>query len=209
MARFFYVRITQGNSPGPFDIYWDAVNPANFAIIYDNDEFAQNVSYKDLTLVNNNGKTGLKVYVPDQATSIIVEGTNCGVDIDVTLSLVTPTPTPTPTISLTPTNTPTISLTPTNTPSLSLSNTPTPTVTPTSTPLYAVYLADEYDCNTCTVVANNVSVELPIGATPNYSNWYAAATPSGFVYKLTSTSSGTGLLLNAASQASCAGACSL
>jgi hypothetical protein len=105
------------------------------------------------------------------------------------------TPTPTPTSDPTPTQTST--------------QTPTPNPTPTPTPIYSVFFADEYDCNTCTVSQNNVVVQLPIASTPNYSNFYAASTPSGFVYKLTSTTTGTGILLNSASQSSCVNACSL
>jgi hypothetical protein len=192
MAQFYYVSIDEGMSGGPYNIYYSSSTGSDYAIQYDNNELAQNLSFKQLSVVVG-GNEGVAVYVPDDATSIIVENVIGGLNIDYNINLASPIP------PVTPTPTPTINLTPT----------PTPTPTSTEASLYDSYLANEYDCNTCTISQNNVVVQLAAGSTPNYSNFYAAAFPVGFVYQLISTTSGSGIPLNGSSQSTCNGACSL
>jgi hypothetical protein len=64
MARYFYIELQSGTSPGPYNIYYDSVSSSNLAIRYDNNEFAENLSYKDLTVVANS-ETGVSIIIPD------------------------------------------------------------------------------------------------------------------------------------------------
>ena len=34
MARQFNVTITSGTAPGPYNVYYDSVNPSNYASLY-------------------------------------------------------------------------------------------------------------------------------------------------------------------------------
>lgn len=128
MARFFYIELQSGTSPGPYDIYHDSVSSSNLAIRYDNNEYAQNLSFHDLTeQINSN--IGVPIIIPDGASSIIVVCKACNLNKEYTILL--PTLTPTPTQTVTPTNTITPTITPTNTVTPTI--TPTVTVTPTNT----------------------------------------------------------------------------
>lgn len=89
--------------------------------------------------------------------------------------------------------------------------TPTPTPTPTPGPVeYDLYLADEYACTFpgCALQQIDVVVALPAGTTPQYGKFYPDNSLSGFVYLLTTTTSGgPGLILNLANFTSCSSAC--
>jgi hypothetical protein len=127
MARYFYVTITSGTSPGPYNIYTDSVNRQNLAEIYSESGsggYAEGVQLKDLTQVN-----GIPIIIPDGSTSVILENVIGGLSITQTIPIQTRTPTPTPTNTVTPTITPSI----TPTASVTATNTPTPTLTPTNT----------------------------------------------------------------------------
>ena len=86
MAQFYYVYIDEGGSAGPYNIYYSSSTGSDFAIQYDNNEFAQNISYKTLTL-GSGSTAGLAVYVPDNSTSLIVENTVNGLNIDYVINL--------------------------------------------------------------------------------------------------------------------------
>ena len=124
MAKKFYVKIVSGSDLGPYNVYYDQVNSANFATNFDTSFLATGITLTELTV-----NLGLHVSVPDEATKIIVYNTNarviaeCQTNIDETIL-----PTPTPTTS--PTSTPTPSPSPTPSPTPSPSPTPTPSPTP-------------------------------------------------------------------------------
>jgi hypothetical protein len=121
----YTIKITDGLAGGPFDIYYNVVDPSNL--------LASGVSRQDLL----NGYDVLGV--DNSAVSILV--TNMDLDCLNTGSYLLPGPTPTPTVTATPTatktstptptptQTPEITSTATSTPTLSLS--PTSTATPT------------------------------------------------------------------------------
>lgn len=134
-----------------------------------------------------------------------------------------PTQTPTPTVTSTPTATITQTITPTETstatPTATLNASPTPTPTLTSTPtptpsgeapLQDFYLADEYNCSTCTVSSANVVVAFAIGTSVTIGNFYNDQALTGFVYQIISSSTGPALTTCILpGQASCAAACAL
>jgi hypothetical protein len=92
-----------------------------------------------------------------------------------------------------------------------LLNTPTTTTTSTTPAPPDYYLADEYDCTGCTIINTNVLVEFPGGSSVTLDRFYAPVSVSGFVYKVTtSTTSGSpSVPLQFPSTTSCALACSL
>jgi hypothetical protein len=113
----YIVYYTQGNTPGPFDIYLSGSSGLNL--------YASNIA--QWQLVN-----GYQVTFPDgiPSSSVDIFDTSYGCFVDQNVPFPTPSPTVTPTISITPSVTPTISFTPTVTPT----RTVTPTVTPSFTP---------------------------------------------------------------------------
>ncbi len=119
MAKQFTVTISSGTAPGPYNIYYDVVDPLNIATVVSTSLPATGITYSDLTDIN-----GVLVSVPDNAYKIILYNTDPYCLIGDDLMLPTPTPTVTPTV------TPTITATPTETP------TPTPTITLTPTSTY-------------------------------------------------------------------------
>lgn len=105
---------------------------------------------------------------------------------------------PTPPPSPSPTPSPTI--------------TPTPTVTPSPTPpSWDYYLADEYNCSTCTVSAANVIVRFPSGTSVTTGFFYNDVLVTGFVYEIISSTSGPSFYTTCTlpGQSTCAAACSL
>jgi hypothetical protein len=86
MAQFYYVFIEEGMSAGPYNIYYSSSTGSDFALQYDNNEFAQNIPFKTLSVGSGN-TAGLAVYVPDNSTSIIVENTVDGLNIDYVINL--------------------------------------------------------------------------------------------------------------------------
>jgi cell division septation protein DedD len=115
--KYLNITITSGIAPGPYDIYYDAINPSNYALLYPSLVNAANLDISTLA-------AGVTVRYPEGATQIILYNTTCNTQ---NVYLI---PTPTPTTTTTPTNTETPTNTPTNT------QTPTETPTPTPTPLY-------------------------------------------------------------------------
>ncbi len=122
----YTVKLTGGLAEGPFNIYYNLVDPSNLIV--------SGLTRQDLL-------DGYEVLnVSSSATKILV--TNLDPDCLNTGSFDLPSPTPTPTLTRTltptPTSTPTISLTssPTNTvtPGLTTTPTATPTVSVTATP---------------------------------------------------------------------------
>ena len=139
-----YVRLLNGSSPGPYNIYYR--NPNNGLVFY---EGPLTLSEMYATRI---------ITVPQTTQTITVRNINpaCNYltrDVDITiLPTLTPTPSITPTQTLTatpnqsatPTQTITPTITPTQTLTPTLTGTPsvTPTKTPTpSTPLVAVYVS--------------------------------------------------------------------
>ncbi len=133
MARYFYILLTGGTSPGPYSAYYDSVNPSNYATRVSTNSIATGMTYNDLTTGQ-----GVNVSIPDNSISIILYNQLCSTDIELIFPTPTPTPTPTATPTATPTPTPTDTATPTptptNTPTPTPTNTPTPTPTATPTP---------------------------------------------------------------------------
>lgn len=91
---------------------------------------------------------------------------------------------------------------------------PPSTTTTTTTIMYVDYLADKYDCSTCTVVTPNVLVSLPSTAVPNYGKFYVPSAGTGeqglYSYNLLlSTTGGPGLILDDLSFTLCVDACNV
>ncbi len=119
---------------------------------------------------------------------------------------VTQTPTSTPTN--TPTNTPTS----TNnlTPTVTATNTSTPTPTPTTEVLYDYYIADEYQCSTCTVITSGAVVAFPQGQSVTIGRWYPDESDTSHSFLIVGTTlTGPGYILTNifGSFTSCAAAC--
>ena len=127
MSRHFDVKIVTGSAEGPYEIYYDG-NVNNHALKYGTSNNATGLTLSELST-----GTGVRVTVPDNATTLTLKNSNPNCSTSQTYNISALTPTPTPTLTSTPTVTPTITITPTvtNTPGASL--TPTPTVTPTIT----------------------------------------------------------------------------
>lgn len=114
----YTIKITGGSAEGPFNVYYDFVDPAYI--------IATSASRQDLL-------DGLDVYsVPSGATNILI--VNLDADCQTTSSYVFPSPTPTPTATRTPTLTATPTPTLTATATTPATPTPTPTRTLTATP---------------------------------------------------------------------------
>ena len=60
MASYFFVKLDSGTSPGPYDLYHDSVSSGNLLAIYDDNRFAENLSWEELTT-----GSGVAVIVPD------------------------------------------------------------------------------------------------------------------------------------------------
>ncbi len=137
MARYFYVKLSSGTSPGPYTIYYDTVtspcvvpSPSNILAIFDgNGALAQNLTYTQLTT-----GSGVPVIVPDGAVTIVLVNNIANLNIPQCIIIPNPTPTPTPTSTVTQTPTPTVTATATVTPTFTPTVTATPTFTPTETP---------------------------------------------------------------------------
>ena len=81
-----------------------------------------------------------------------------------------------------------------------------PTTTTTTTIAYDYYLANKYDCATCSLQDTGVAVCLPAGTTPNYSQFYNPPGDTTYSYKLVSTNTTTiSLVLDTPHYASCPG----
>lgn len=136
MARYFYVKLSSGTSPGPYTIYYDTVtspcvvpSSSNILAIFDgNGALAQNLTYTQLTT-----GSGVPVIVPDGAVTIVLVNNIANLNIPQCIIIPNPTPTPTPTSTVTQTPTPTVTATATVTPTFTPTVTTTPTLTPTAT----------------------------------------------------------------------------
>ncbi len=188
MAKQFTVTISSGTAPGPYNIYYDVVDPLNIATVVSTSLPATGITYSDLTDIN-----GVLVSVPDNAYKIILYNTDpyCLIGDDLILPTPTPTATPTSTPTLTatptetPTNTPTITLTPTSTytpncefliDTIAVIATPTPTSTSTPTPTNSAPVDINLSNNTVnenspinTIVGTLSTNDVDLGDTHTYS----------------------------------------
>lgn len=71
MSKSLFVKITQGLSIGPYSIYYNAVQPNNYAFLYGTTTNATNVPLSALTT-----GSGVRITIPNEATSVIVENAN-------------------------------------------------------------------------------------------------------------------------------------
>lgn len=154
-----------------------------------------------VTPSNTPSVTPTKSVTPSITPTNTPTSTNCPAPSQTRTPNATTTHTITP--SQTATNTPTITTSPTTTPTIT--NTPTTTstfpVTPSTTPEFDYYLADVWDCSTCTVVQTNFLVAFSQGSivTINGSRWYIPESgPNGYSYQTVGAStSGNALILSA------------
>lgn len=118
MAKFFKIKITQGDSVGPYNIYYTTTGNTEyqFSKLYGTTDDASLISYNDLVTGD-----GVSIEVPNDTDRIVVFNTLQECEVYVTHYVITPTPTPT--LTTTPTSTPTS----------------TPTLTPTATIVYYYY----------------------------------------------------------------------
>jgi hypothetical protein len=133
MSQYQYiVQYTQGNTPGPFNIYLSgSLGPKSL--------YASNVTLVEL-------QAGYLVNVPiginSSSIEVVDESFGCLNEVILPFPTITPTKTITPTITpsitstpnLTPTNTPTLTPTPSISPTITPTKTATPTITPSITP---------------------------------------------------------------------------
>lgn len=105
MAKFFNVKITQGVSDGPYDIYYTTTGSSSYqyAKLYGTNNNAAVLTYSGLTTGD-----GIAVEVPLDVQSIVIYNLADDCEYQVTHYVVTPTPTPTVTTTPTPTPTSTI-----------------------------------------------------------------------------------------------------
>lgn len=68
----FSVRIVEGSSLGPYNIYKESVSNSNFLKLVETDNIAQNVSYSDLTR-----PAGVEVYSDTPFSKLVVYNTDC------------------------------------------------------------------------------------------------------------------------------------
>jgi len=71
MSKSLFVKVTQGISIGPYSIYYNAVQPNNYAFLYGTTTNATNISLSLLTSGN-----GVRITIPSDATSVILENAN-------------------------------------------------------------------------------------------------------------------------------------
>jgi hypothetical protein len=71
MSKSLYVKITQGISVGPYSIYYNAVQPNNYAFLYGTTTNAINIPLSLLTT-----GSGVRITIPDEATSVLIENAN-------------------------------------------------------------------------------------------------------------------------------------
>lgn len=122
MARQFDILITQGTVVGPYSVYYNTVSSTTYATRLSTGLNATGITYTDLTTA-----PGVRVGIPDGATSIILYNEVCPRELIYPIPQVTPTPTPTNTPTVTPFRTPT------PTPTTTQTGTPTPTPTKRAT----------------------------------------------------------------------------
>lgn len=114
MAKFFKIKITQGDSVGPYNIYYTTTGNTEyqFSKLYGTNDDASLISYNDLVTGD-----GVSIEVPNDTDRIVVFNTLQECEVYVTHYVITPTPTPT------------LTATPTHTPTSTPTQTPTPTIT--------------------------------------------------------------------------------
>jgi hypothetical protein len=128
VSKFFNVKITQGDSVGPYDIFYTTTGSSEyqFAKLYGTTDDATLIALSSITT-----GTGIAVTVPNDTDRIIVYNSFSECEVYITHYVITPTPTPT--LTSTPTLTTTSEETPTPTPTVTSTSTPTLTETPTLT----------------------------------------------------------------------------
>jgi hypothetical protein len=85
MNKTYNVRITSGTSPGPYNIYYNTINPLNVALLTGTETPATGLTITQMT-------TGVGVIIPDTSTSIILYNVDCENNIT---EIITSTPEPT------------------------------------------------------------------------------------------------------------------
>ena len=129
---------------------------------------------------------------------------------------VAPTTTTTSTTTLAPTTTTTSTTTlaptttTTSTTTLAPTTTTTSTTTSTTTVNYDYYIADKYECTTCTLVTSGLTVSFPTGQTVVNGKFYPDAADLNHVYLIVNpTGTGPGYILDTSSgnYTTCADAC--
>jgi hypothetical protein len=70
MNKTYNVRITSGTSPGPYNIYYNTINPLNVALLTGTETPATGLTITQMT-------TGVGVIIPDTSTSIILYNVDC------------------------------------------------------------------------------------------------------------------------------------
>lgn len=70
MSRLFNIELTGTTSPGPYNIYYDLINPGNLTTLYPSNGEAKDIPL-DIII------TGITVYVPDTAEEIYVYNQYC------------------------------------------------------------------------------------------------------------------------------------
>ena len=169
---------------------------------------------------------------PTTTTTSTTSTTTTGVPTTTTTSTTSTTTTAAPTTTTsttstttlaptTTTTTTTIAPTTTTTTSTTTSTTtepPTTTTTTTSTTsttttvVYDYYIADKYECATCTLVTSGLTVSFPTGQTVNNGKFYPDASDTNYVYLIVNaTGTGPGYILTNiyGSFTTCAAACAL
>lgn len=96
MIKFYRVKITSGTALGLFDIYYDVINPLNYALLMSTSLPAIGLSRTQLGILGG----GVVVEVPSTASTIIIHNTDpsCGNNIVLTIPTLPPPTTPEPTI---------------------------------------------------------------------------------------------------------------
>lgn len=152
--------------------------------------------------------------LPDYVT--YVEPGICGVSTSTTTTLPPPTTTTTSTTTTTTAVPTTTTTTTTIAPSTTTTTTGVPTTTTTSTTTttteaLAYYLADEYQCSTCTVSQAGILVSISSSETVTPGRFYLpVGHPTGFVYEITSASQqvpGPATNIISTNFSTCGGAC--
>jgi hypothetical protein len=91
MAKIYDIKLTSSNAPeSPYTIYYDNIDPAKIASIISTNEPASNLTR--LQLITG---SGIRIAVPNSATSIIVYGNGCATSVSGAVADTTPPTAPT------------------------------------------------------------------------------------------------------------------
>jgi hypothetical protein len=169
-------------------------------------------------LRSNKAKVTAIVTEPTTTTTSTTTSTTTVPTTTTTTSTTTSTTTaPTTTTTTTTSTTTSTTTAPTTTTSTTTSTTTAPTTTTTTsttstttTVVYDHYIADKYQCSTCTIVSSGLIVAFPVGQTVTIGRFYPDAADLNHVYEITGTNpTGPGYVLDISSgnYTTCALAC--